>query len=163
MHRLILILILGPAVLVSGCAALPALTAGGGALLPGSAASLDIHSETTVKLEGGNFTVVKTNVVGCSRGFALFGFLTIVPARFTTAMGRLYAQAGMQEGRPQTLAHLTVERSSTYLLLFSIPRAEVRADLVEFVAEPPPQPRPAGLPGIRNPGTGEPTTPIRSK
>jgi hypothetical protein len=77
--------------------------------------------------------VLKTNVVGQSKGFALLGILTIVPAKFTTAASRLYTQAEMQPGRPQTLANIVMEKDSTFFILFSIPRTAVRADVIEFI------------------------------
>jgi hypothetical protein len=95
-----------------------------------------------VWLEQANFVEVKTNVVGQSKGFSLLGIITLVPARFGTAMDRLYAEAAMQPGRPQTLANLVTERSSTFLILYSIPRVSIRADVVEFVPVAPAGPRP---------------------
>ena len=130
------ILMTGMAPLLGGCAALPALT--GVSLLPTGSASADLHSATTVKLEQSNFTMVKANAVGQSKGFALLGLITIVPARFSTAMDRLYEHAELRPGRAQTLANVVAERSSTYLVLYSIPRVSIRADVVEFVAPPPP-------------------------
>jgi hypothetical protein len=122
----------GLAMLLGGCAAaLPFLPAS--SLLPSGSASADFRSATTVKLEQANFTTVKTNLVGQSKGFALAGIITIVPARFSTAMDQLYAQTDIRPGRAQTLANVVVERSSTYLILYSIPRVSVRADVVEFV------------------------------
>jgi hypothetical protein len=81
--------------------------------------------------------VVKTNVVGQARGFALLGFITMVPARFQTAMDRLYTKAEMQSGQAQTLGNIIMEKSSAYWILFSIPRISVRADLVEFTPNRP--------------------------
>jgi len=85
--------------------------------------------------------------VGQCKGFSLLGIITLVPARFSMAMDRLYAQAEMQPGRPQTLANLVVERSSTYLILYSIPRVSIRADVVEFVPPVPAGPPPVTLGG----------------
>lgn len=127
--------------LLGGCAALAPLAV---PLLPTGSASGQFHTATTVKLEQANFVVVKTNVVGQCKGFSLLGIITLVPARFSTAMDGLYAQAEMQPGRPQTLANLVVERSSTYLILYSIPRVSIRADVVEFVPLSPAGPSPAG-------------------
>lgn len=108
--------------------------------------SLEIHNQTDVKLTEGNFEVVKTNVVGQARGFALLGFINIVPARFQTAMDRLYVKASMETGKPQTLGNLIVEKTSAYWILFSIPRVSVRADVVEFTPDAAtiilPRPRP---------------------
>jgi hypothetical protein len=116
---------------LSGCAAVGPLTGAlGGA---GPTASVEIHSQTSVKLQEGNFVTVRTNVVGSSKGFKLLGFITLYPATLNKAMNRLYADAEVQHGRPQTLAHLIVEHSGIYVILFSIPQVTARADLVEFL------------------------------
>ncbi len=117
--------------LFAGCASLSTVPLT--SLLPPSGANADVHSQTSVRLEEANFRVVKTNLVGHCKGFALVGLITIVPAEYAKALDRLYAQAQLQSGKAQTLAHLTVERSSLFLILFSVPKVSVRADLVEFV------------------------------
>jgi hypothetical protein len=145
-----LVLLLALTTLGSGCAALAALPVGS---LIGSpnASALQIYNTTEVRLQEKNFVVVKTNVVGQCSGFSLFGILTIVPARFTKAMSRLYAQSEMQSGHPQTLAHLIMEQNSSYYILFSIPKTFVRADIIEFTPSslpdgPPPRPPDSGVP-----------------
>ena len=122
---------LGLAALASGCAAVSALPVASVIGSP-NAAALEIHNNTDVRLQEKNFVVIKTNVMGQSSGFALLGILTIVPAKFTKAMSRLYAQAGMQPGRPQTLVNLVMEKDATYYILFSLPRTAIRADVIEF-------------------------------
>jgi hypothetical protein len=57
-------------------------------------------------------------------------------------MDRLYAHAEVRPGGAQTLANIVVERSSTYLILYSIPRVSIRADVVEFVTPSPTNPSP---------------------
>lgn len=116
---------------LQGCAAVAPFASALPGLSPG--ANIAIHSETSVKLQEGNFVTVRTNVVGQSKGFKLLGFITIVPATLDTAMNRLYAQAEAQDGRPQTLAHLIVEHSGVNVILFSIPKVTARADLIEFL------------------------------
>lgn len=118
---------------LGGCAALPALAP----LMPSGSVNAEIHTSTTVKLEQANFVTLKTNVVGMDKGFALFGIITMVPARFSLALDQLYEKAEMQPGRPQTLANVVAERSSTFLILYSIPRVVIRADVVEFQPTPP--------------------------
>jgi hypothetical protein len=86
-----------------------------------------------VKLVEGNFITIRTNVVGFSKGFKLLGFITLHPATVDKAMDRMYAHAQAQEGRPETFAHLVVEHSGIYVILFSIPKVTVRADLIEFL------------------------------
>jgi uncharacterized protein DUF6567 len=144
-----LIALLGLAALAGGCAAGSALSASSIITSP-NASALEIHNNTDVRLQEKNFMVIKTNVVGQSSGFSLLGILTIVPAKFTKAMSRLYAHADMQAGRPQTLANLIMEKDATYFILFSLPRTAIRADVIEFIPatatdiQPRPPPREAG-------------------
>ena len=119
-------------VLAGGCAAISTLPIASVVGSP-NASALEIHSSTEVRLQAAQFIVLKTNVVGQSKGFALLGLLTIVPAKFTTAASRLYAQAEMQPGRSQTLANVVMEKDSTFFILFSIPRTAVRADVIAFI------------------------------
>jgi hypothetical protein len=136
MNRLAITLaMLAAAMLGGGCAMAPTLATSSASLLTPSGTSLDVHGGTLVKLDQPNFIVVRTNVVGRCKGFTLFGLFSIVPAKYTTAMNRLYSQAALQPGRSQTLAQIMVERSSTSLILFSFPEVAVRADVVEFVPE----------------------------
>lgn len=100
-----------------------------------NASALEIHDNTDVRLQDKNFIVIKTNVVGESSGFSPLGILTIVPAKFTKAISRLSSQADMQPGRPQTLVNLILEKDSVYLVLFSLPRTAIRADVIEFVPQ----------------------------
>ena len=76
--------------------------------------------------------MVKTNVVGMSKGFNLLGFIPIYPARLTKAMNRLYTAADIEAGTAKTPANLLIEYTSTYWILFSIPETIVRADVVQF-------------------------------
>jgi ribulose-phosphate 3-epimerase len=149
-----LLALLALAALAGGCAAASALPI---ASLIGSpnAAGLEIHSETDIRLETANFIVTQTNVVGQSEGFSLLGVLTIVPAKFTVAMNRLYAQAAMERGRPQTLANLVVEKNGPYYILFSLPQITVRADVIEFI--------PAAVTNIpaRPPAVGPPDSELK--
>jgi hypothetical protein len=115
----------------TGCASLIPLTSV--LTTPSSAPPpLQVHDETHVDLAKDNFFVVKTNVVGTSRGFSLLGIITIVPATLNKALNHLYAAAEMQQGRPQTVAHLIIEHTSTYWIMFGIPELNARADIVEF-------------------------------
>ena len=118
--------------LVGGCAALAPLDGSLGSMLGGGHLPADMHQQTSVSLSQPNFVLVRTNVVGTSKGFSLLGFITIVPATKSTALGRMYAGAQMQLGEPQTLADVIFERSSSYYILFGIPKVEVHADIVSF-------------------------------
>lgn len=125
-----LVLAFGAAALLCGCAAaVPAASTGAGLLGQQNAMA---HTQTSVNLSEGNFTVVKTNVVGRSKGFSLLGFIPIYPPRLTKAMDQLYANAEIQSGRSMSLAHLITEHSSSYWILFSLPEVTARADIVQF-------------------------------
>jgi hypothetical protein len=127
--------------LLSGCAAVVPL----GSLIStptGGSPPLQIHDETSVRLAEGNFVLVRTNAYGQCKGFSLLGIITIVPATLSKAVDRMYASAQMTPGRPQSVAHLIIQQSTTYWILFGIPKVEVHADVVEFRPEPADHPRP---------------------
>jgi len=135
-----IILSLAAGALLSGCAAITPLSS----LLstPGSGPPpLQVHDQTSVTLAEDNFMLVKTNVSARSRGFSLLGLITIVPPTLTKAMNGLYEQSDMRVGKPQTLAHLIIERANTYWILFGIPEVDVRADVVEFKPAAKPEPK----------------------
>jgi Family of unknown function (DUF6567) len=129
MCRIVILFVLG--LLMSGCAALTPVNSSFGSLLGGHPPT-EVHEQTSVNLAQGNFVLVKTNVVGRSKGFSLLGFITIYPATLTTAMSRMYAAAQMHPGEPQSVANLIVEHSGSFWILFGIPKVEVHADIVEF-------------------------------
>ena len=124
-------ILLAVSLLVGGCAALAPIAPAAGSLLTGPPAP-EIHGQTGVTLSQDNFLVVRTNVYGQSKGFSLLGFITIVPATLTKSIDRMYASAQMRLDHPQAVANLIVERSSSYWILFGIPKVEVHADIVEF-------------------------------
>jgi hypothetical protein len=125
--------LIGLAVLLGGCAAATALPLGSMLGSP-NASALNIYHTTETRLDQRNFVVVKTNVVGQTSGFSLLGIITIVPAKFTKAMSRMYANAGVTPGQSQTIVNMNINQDSTYLILFSIPRTYVSGDVVEFIS-----------------------------
>ncbi len=123
--------LIGSGILLSGCAAIAPLSS----LIssPGSGPPpLQVHEQTRVSLAEDNFTLIKTNVVGLSKGFSLLGLITVYPPTLTKAMSRMYASAQMRSGEPQTVAHMVIEQSTSYYILFGIPKVEVRADIIQF-------------------------------
>lgn len=90
---------------------------------------------TGVSLAGNNYKVLKTGVSGKSRGFSLLGFIPIVSPNYAEAKANLYTSFGESlVGRSVALANQTQDRSSVYLVLFSIPTLTMTADVVEFDA-----------------------------
>jgi hypothetical protein len=90
---------------------------------------------TQVDLSRANYRIVKANAIGTSSGFRLLGIIPLASPRYTTAMSELYSKAGMSEGKSHALVNVIQERSSLYLILFSIPKLTIRADIIEFFDE----------------------------
>ena len=108
-----------------------------------------LHS-TQVQLVGNNYRVLQTNVVAKSSGFRLLGFITIKSPSYVKAMSRLYAKAEVEEGQPQAFANVVYETCGMNLILFSLPKIRIRADLVEFMDAPFPPAEEAVAARVRN-------------
>jgi hypothetical protein len=104
--------------------------------LKGSEKESGVLHSTQVQLFGNNYRMLETNVTAKSGGFKLLGFITIKSPSYVQAMSRLYHKAQVEEGAPQALANLVYETAGMNLILFSLPKIRVRADLVEFTDEP---------------------------
>jgi hypothetical protein len=91
---------------------------------------------TAVTLKENNYKVLKAGARGDSTGFSLLGFIPIVSPNYAEAKASLYSSIGHTlEGRSVALANQTQDTSSVYLILFSIPKIVVTADVVEFIDE----------------------------
>ena len=90
---------------------------------------------TQVDLSGNNYHVIRSNVTGDSWGVSFLGFIPIVAPSATAAMSALYDSAGgLEAGKPQALVNVVQETNSIYLVVVSLPRLSVRADIIEFTA-----------------------------
>lgn len=98
-----------------------------------AAAQSQVLTATSVNLSESNFKMIKANAMGTSWGFKLLGLISLKSPHYTEAIARLYEMAGVAEGRAQTIANVVYQNSSTYFILFSLPRITVRADVIEFV------------------------------
>lgn len=88
---------------------------------------------TGVQLTGNNYRVIKAGASGESTGFYLLGFIPIVSPSYADAKSDLYGNVGRAlEGRSVALANQTEDRSSLYLVIFSIPKVKISADVIEF-------------------------------
>jgi hypothetical protein len=88
---------------------------------------------THVNLTGNNYKIIQTGVTGKSYGFNLLGFIPIVSPELGEAKANIYKSLNQPlAGRSIALANNTEDRSSLYLILFSVPRVTVTADIVEF-------------------------------
>ena len=95
---------------------------------------------TAVSLKENNYKVLKAGARGDSTGFSLLGFIPIVSPNYAEAKASLYSSIGHKlEGRSVALANQTQDTSSIYLILFSIPKIVVTADIVEFTDDDTPE------------------------
>jgi hypothetical protein len=93
-------------------------------------------SGTQVSLAGDNYKVVKAGAKGQSSGFYFLGFIPIVSPNMADAKQSLYESVGEPlTGRSVALSNETEDRSALYLILFSIPRYTITADVVEFTSK----------------------------
>ena len=88
---------------------------------------------TGVQLTQSNYKMIKTAAKGQSSGFRLFGIIPLASTSYAEAKDSLYRSVGEPlAGRAVALANQTEDRSSLYLILFSIPKLTVTADVIEF-------------------------------
>jgi hypothetical protein len=100
---------------------------------------------TEVHLAQRNYRLVRTQVVGRSRGFALLGLLTLKAPDAAEAFAQLYPAGDMVEGHAVALINVMQSSSAPFFLLFSLPTITFRADVAEFVD-------PSSLPWPTTPG-----------
>ncbi len=88
-----------------------------------------------VDLSKAKYEVVRTNVVGTSTGFAMaLGIITIKSASYVDAINDLYSKARLGGGE-YIMVEVMEEKSSLQFLLFSFPKIQIRANLVEIIEE----------------------------
>ena len=97
---------------------------------------------TGVQLSGNNYKLLKAGARGQSSGFRLLGIIPFASPNYADAKEALYESVGEPlTGRSVALANQTEDRSSLYLILFSIPRVTITADVVEFTDKAQPNTR----------------------
>jgi hypothetical protein len=99
-------------------------------------------TQTEVSLSRGNYKMIQPGAMGSSYGFRFFlGIIPITAPSTAAARADLYRSVGQSlEGRSVALINVTEDRSTTWLLLFSIPKVVITGDVVEFNQENPTQP-----------------------
>ena len=65
-------------------------------------------------------------------GFSFLGLFTLKSPGYDEAITKLYQYAGVSEGKSQALVNVVHEHSSTYFILFALPKITMRADVIEF-------------------------------
>jgi hypothetical protein len=95
------------------------------------------NTNTHVDLVGNNYKMIKPGASGSSEGFKLLGIIPIVEPSYAEAKSNLYNSTGINlTGRAVALANQTDDKSNIYLILFSIPKVTITADVVEFTGKP---------------------------
>jgi hypothetical protein len=107
--------------------ALPALSG----LIP-AANGTHILTTTTVNLSRKNFKIVKANAFGSNVGFSFLGIFSLNSPSYEEALTQLYRSADVSEGKSQALVNVMHEQTSTYFILFALPKITVCADVIEF-------------------------------
>jgi hypothetical protein len=121
---IVLILALGIITTLAGCA-----TSVGG--FKGQATSAGVG------LSKKNYKVIKVGAKGESSGFRLLGIIPFASPNYADAKESLYKSVGESlEGRAIALVNQTEDVSNLYLILFSIPKVTISADIIEYIDEP---------------------------
>jgi hypothetical protein len=92
---------------------------------------------TSVSLAAKNYKVIKAGAMGRSSGFRLLGIIPFASPSYAYAKASLYKSVGQPlTDRAIALANQTEDQSTLYLILFSIPRVTITADVIEFIDTP---------------------------
>ena len=70
---------------------------------------------------------------GSSVGFSFLGLFSLKSPSNEEVLTQLYRSADVSVGKSQTLVNVMHEQTSTYLILFALPKISVRADVIEFI------------------------------
>lgn len=94
-------------------------------------------TQTQVNLTHGNYKVLKAGAIGRSYGFRfLLGIIPIAAPNTATARADLYRQLDQPvTGKSVALVNVVQDRSTTWLILFSVPKLVITGDVVEFAAD----------------------------
>jgi len=95
---------------------------------------------TQVLLKSNNYKMIKAGAKGESSGFYFLGIIPFASPSYGEAKAALYQSIGKNlEGKSVALANQTQDKSLMYLILFSIPKLTITADVIEFIDEPDPE------------------------
>lgn len=94
-------------------------------------------TETQIDLNHANYKMIKAGAEGRSYGFRfLLGIIPITAPNTAAARADLYSHVGESvNGKSVALINVTEDRSTTWLLLFSVPKLVITGDVVEFTVE----------------------------
>jgi hypothetical protein len=91
-------------------------------------------TQTQVNLNRANYKMIKAGAEGRSYGFRfLLGIIPIAAPSTATARTDLYRNLGQSvDNKSVALVNVMENRSTTWLLLFSVPKLVITGDVVEF-------------------------------
>ena len=88
---------------------------------------------TAVDLKGKNYRMIEAGAIGRSYGFRLLGILPFASPNYAGARHALYSSVNEPlAGKAVALANEQEDRSTLYLILFSVPKLTITADVIEF-------------------------------
>jgi hypothetical protein len=95
-------------------------------------------TNTSIGLNQKNYVLLKSGAKGESSGFILL-FIPFFSPTYAEAKEQLYRSVGIDlTGKAVALANQTEDVSAFSLILFTIPKVTLTADVVEFVDSPQP-------------------------
>lgn len=94
-------------------------------------------TQTQINLTHGNYTMIKAGAIGRSYGFRfLLGIIPLAAPSTAAARADLYRSLDQPvNGKSIALINTVEDRSTTWLLLFSVPKLVVTGDVVQFADE----------------------------
>ncbi len=91
------------------------------------------NTSTAIALNSKNYRLIQPGAHGQSYGFRLLGIIPFASPHYANAKQSLYASVHEPlTGRAVALANEMEDKSTTYLILFSIPKVSITADVIEF-------------------------------
>jgi hypothetical protein len=90
-------------------------------------------TSTSVNLNEKNYRLLQPGASGTSYGFRLLGIIPFASPHFATARKDLYRSVNQPiEGKAIALSNELEDKSTLYLILFSVPKYTLTADVIEF-------------------------------
>ena len=97
-------------------------------------------TNTSISLAGKNYKLIKGGAQGKDYGFSIL-FIPIVSPNYADAKASLYKSVDEPlTGKAIALANQTEDRSHLFLILVTIPRITITADVIEFIDDANPVP-----------------------
>jgi len=97
----------------------------------------DRAKTAVVDLNRSDCKLVLGRASGMDQGFKLLGLIPLKSASESNAVDRMYEDAKSRgvvlEGNSRVFANTSVERTSNYFILFSIPTYRSTGDVVEYI------------------------------